>query len=67
MNEWSYNLRRGGSEKGLPDAPVQMGGWAVGYTILEFWGEVRMKMEIWLLSESGRCPTSQDWINSTRK
>lgn len=50
----------------LPARPMQRGGWVVGCTNLEFWGEVKMKMEIWLSSESGKCPVSQNWINTTQ-
>ena len=38
----------------------------VGYTNVEFWGEIKMKMQSWLSSESGKCPVSQDWVNTTQ-
>lgn len=33
----------------LPARPMQRGGWVVGCANLEFWGEVKMKMEIWVV------------------
>ena len=50
----------------MPAGTRQRGGGVVGYTNVEFWGEIKMKMQSWLSSESGKCPVSQDWVNTTQ-